>query len=153
MNQTEKNKQAKEPLKAEVYALSHDGRGIANVDQKTTFIQGALPQETVAFKFTQKRSTYNEGETLEVLVPSPERVTPPCQHFGLCGGCSLQHMSDHTQMMLKQQTLLEQLKHFGKVEPDHILAPLHANSLGYRRKARLGAKFVIKKDEMLVGFG
>lgn len=142
----------KENPTAEVYALSHDGRGIANVNNKTTFIKGALPQETVTFKFTQKRSNFNEAEMLDILTPSSLRQTPPCQHFGLCGGCSLQHMADQTQIEFKQKTLLEQLKHFGKVEPKHILAPLHAQSTGYRRKARLGVKYVIKKNKLLIGF-
>lgn len=142
----------KDPATALVHALSHDGRGIATIEKKTTFISGALPGETVTYRINQKRSTYNEAALVDVIHPSPERVTPPCQHFGVCGGCSLQHMSMDTQIQLKQQTLLDQLKHFGQVTPANILPPLSATSLGYRRKARLGAKFVIKKDKMLVGF-
>lgn len=139
-------------LEASVFALSHDGRGIATVDNKTTFISGALPNETVTYKICQKRSTYQEAELIDVIIPSKERVTPPCEHFGLCGGCSLQHMSMQTQIALKQQTLLEQLKHFGQVVPQEILAPLSAAELGYRRKARLGVKYVIKKEKLVVGF-
>lgn len=137
---------------AEIRALSHDGRGIATIDNKTTFIAGALPGETVAYHMTQKRSNYNEAKLLEIITPSIERVTPPCTYFGLCGGCSLQHMSMAMQIELKQQTLLDQLKHFGKVEAATILPPLNAESLDYRRKARLGVKFVIKKGKVFVGF-
>lgn len=151
MNQDVKLDKKKDSL-AEVRALSHDGRGIATVDNKTTFIAGALPNETVSYRITQKRSNYNEAKLLEIISPSSERVTPPCAYFGVCGGCSLQHMSMETQIALKQQTLLDQLKHFGKVEPAFVLPPLNAASLGYRRKARLGVKFVIKKDKVLVGF-
>lgn len=136
----------------EIHGLSHDGRGIGILNNKTTFVSGALPDETVNFQITQKRSTYNEAQILKILSPSKDRVEPPCQHFGVCGGCSLQHMGDNLQLELKQKTLLEQLKHFGNVEPDAILAPLNDKSLGYRRKARLGVKFVIKKDKLLVGF-
>ena len=142
----------KEPATALVHALSHDGRGIATIEKKTTFISGALPGETVTYRINQKRSTYNEAALIDIIEPSPDRVTPPCQHFGVCGGCSLQHMSMDTQIQLKQQTLIDQLKHFGQVTPAAILPPLSAAALGYRRKARLGAKFVIKKDKMLVGF-
>ena len=142
----------KEPSTAFVQTLSHDGRGIATIDKKTTFIAGALPNEKVAYRITQKRSTYNEAALLDIIEPSPERVSPPCQHAGVCGGCSLQHMSIETQLQLKQQTLLDQLKHFGHVTPTEILPALNASSLGYRRKARLGVKFVIKKDKLLVGF-
>lgn len=158
MNKNTKNIKPNKPgnqnvtTTATVHALSHDGRGIATIDSKTTFIAGALPDEIVTFKFTQKRSTYNEAQVIDILTASPQRVTPPCQHFGLCGGCSLQHMSIETQIQLKQQTLLDQLKHFGHVTPETIMPPLDAQSTGYRRKARLGAKFVIKKDKVLVGF-
>lgn len=137
---------------AEIRALSHDGRGIATIDNKTTFLAGALPGETVHYNIHQKKAQFNEGSILEVITPSPERATPPCEHFGVCGGCSLQHMNPRMQLELKQQTLLDQLKHFGQVVPESILPPLSANTEGYRRKARLGVKFVIKKDKLLVGF-
>lgn len=152
MNKNVKLDKEKEAATAVIHSLSHDGRGITTLDQKTTFVRGALPTETITYKITQKRSTYNEAEALSVLTPSPERISPPCQHFGLCGGCSLQHMSADIQMTLKQQTLLDQLKHFGRVTPEALLPPLTAGTVGYRRKARLGVKFVIKKEKMLVGF-
>src|SRR5436190_18812187 len=151
MNENVKLDKKKE-LSAVIQTLSHDGRGIAVVNQKTTFVSGALPHETVQLKLTAERSTYNEAEVTDIITPSNERLTPACKHFGLCGGCSLQHMSDAAQLAMKQQTLLEQLQHFGRVQPDEILAPLQAKSFGYRHKARLGVKFVIKKDKMLVGF-
>lgn len=137
---------------AEIRSLSHDGRGIATIENKTTFLAGALPGETVRYNIHQKRPQFNEGSILEVITPSPERATPPCEHFGVCGGCSLQHMNPAMQLTLKQQTLLDQLKHFGQVVPQQILPPLNVSTEGYRRKARLGVKFVIKKDKMLVGF-
>ncbi|OGT60636.1 MAG: hypothetical protein A3E85_02720 [Gammaproteobacteria bacterium RIFCSPHIGHO2_12_FULL_45_12] len=140
------------PSTAFVHALSHDGRGIATLQNKTTFIAGALPNETVTYQLTRKRGTYNEAEVADIITPSDERLVPPCQHFGLCGGCSLQHMSINAQLQMKQQALLEQLKHFGQVTPNAMMPPLSAASTGYRRKARLGVKFVIKKDKMLVGF-
>jgi 23S rRNA (uracil1939-C5)-methyltransferase len=152
MNKNVKLDKEKEWPTAVVHALSHDGRGITTIDQKTTFVSGALPTETITYKLTQKRSTYNEAQVMAILEPSVERSTPPCQHFGLCGGCSLQHMSIEMQMQQKQQTLLDQLNHFGHVKPEQILTPLHAASVGYRRKARLGVKFVIKKNKLLVGF-
>lgn len=143
-------KPAAEP--AQIHALSHDGRGIATIQNKTTFLAGSLPQESITYRIHQKRPTFMEGEAVEILTPSPERVTPPCPHFGVCGGCSLQHMSLSLQTSMKEKTLLEQLTHFGKVTPAHVLAPLQSAGTGYRRKARLGVKFVIKKDKLLVGF-
>lgn len=135
-----------------IHGLSHDGRGVATIQQKTAFIAGCLPNEIVTYRITQKHSHYIEAKLVNIITPSAERQTPPCPHFGVCGGCSLQHMSEETQQALKQQTLLDQLKHFGKVFPEEILPPLHAFHLGYRRKARLGVKYVIKKNKLLVGF-
>lgn len=152
MNQNVKLDTAKEKESAQVHSLSHDGRGIATIGNKTTFISGSLPNEVVSYRITQKRSNYAEASLLEILEPSPHRITPPCQHFTICGGCSLQHMRMEMQIDLKQQTLLDQLKHFGQVTPQSILPPLTANQIGYRRKARLGVKFVIKKNKLLVGF-
>lgn len=137
---------------AEVYSLSHDGRGIATIEGKTTFISGAITGEKVQCKITTRHSRYNEAEALEILEPSTERVTPGCAHFGICGGCSLQHLSISAQVKLKQDTLLEQLKHFGKITPEVILPPLNTHPWGYRRKARLGVRYVIKKNKVLVGF-
>ncbi len=152
MNKQEKLDNHKNPVTATVHGLSHDGRGVGIINQKTAFISGALAGETVEFQIKQKRSSYIEADATNILISSASRVTPPCKHFGLCGGCSLQHMSMATQIELKQQTLIDQLKHFGKVTAEEIMPVLDAASLGYRRKARLGVKFVIKKDKLMVGF-
>ncbi len=141
-----------EPFIATIESLSHDGRGISHIDGKITFIHGALPSEQVEARFTTKRGAFNEAITLNVLNASPDRVTPPCQHYELCGGCSMQHLDPSIQITHKQQVLLDQLKHFGKVTPKNILPPLTGPTLGYRRKARLGARYVIKKEKLLVGF-
>jgi 23S rRNA (uracil1939-C5)-methyltransferase len=152
MKNNENTVKEKQDFIAQVHALSHDGRGIATINNKTTFISGALPDETIIYKITQKHPNYNEAQVVEILENSKQRLTPACQHFGVCGGCSLQHMSDASQLTLKQDTLLDQLKHFGRVTPESIIPPLHSQSTGYRRKARLGVKYVIKKNKLLVGF-
>lgn len=138
---------------AEITRLNHQGRGIAVINNKNTFISGALRGETVQYHLIKKRSSYNEGELIQVLPPvAQERTTPECEHTEICGGCSLQHMEMQAQIQLKQQTLLDQLRHFGKVCPENIIPPLSANSHGYRRKARLGVRYVIKKEKLLIGF-
>ncbi|MHB1949701.1 MAG: 23S rRNA (uracil(1939)-C(5))-methyltransferase RlmD [Gammaproteobacteria bacterium] len=141
-----------EPITANVKTLSHEGRGIAILDGKTTFISGALANEEVICKLTKKHSNYNEAEVVEVLTPSPQRITPHCQHFGSCGGCSLQHMQIESQVQFKQSIVLEQLQHFGKVVPEMILPPITGNPWGYRRKARLGVHYSKKYEQLKVGF-
>ena len=134
-------------------SLSHDGRGVARVEGKATFIHGALPGERVLFRYTARRRNRDEGEVVEVPQPSPNRVTPKCPHFGLCGGCSLQHLDPTAQIETKQQTLLDAFTRLGGVMPEQILPPLlNETPWGYRRKARLGVKRVPKKGRVLVGF-
>ena len=135
-----------------IESLGHDGRGVTHLDGKAVFIDGALPGEVVSFEYLTTRKKFDEGRVLEVQQASPDRVEPGCQYFGLCGSCSLQHMGATAQILAKQQVLLDNLKHIGNVEPQAVLTPLTGPVWGYRTKARLGAKFVIKKDRLLVGF-
>jgi len=135
-----------------IESLGHDGRGVTHLDGKAVFIDGALPGEVVSFEYLTTRKKFDEGRVLEVQQASPDRVEPGCQHFGLCGGCTLQHMDATAQILAKQQVLLDNLKHIGNVVPEAVLDPLTGPVWGYRTKARLGAKFVIKKDRLLVGF-
>ena len=135
-----------------IESLGHDGRGVTHIDGKAVFIDGALPGEVVSFEYLTTRKKFDEGRVLEVQQASPDRVEPGCQHFGLCGGCTLQHMDATAQIQAKQQVLLDNLKHIGNVVPEAVLDPLTGPVWGYRTKARLGAKFVIKKDRLLVGF-
>lgn len=138
---------------ASIVALSHDGRGIAKVDGKTTFIPFALPNEVVEFEYTYRKSNYDEGRMVNVIEASNDRVEPPCEHFQICGGCALQHLSVEAQLLHKQATLANHFKHFGKVEPMSWLPPLHSPlSEGYRHKARLGVRYVHKKGKVLIGF-
>ncbi|MCK4608567.1 MAG: 23S rRNA (uracil(1939)-C(5))-methyltransferase RlmD, partial [Gammaproteobacteria bacterium] len=146
------NKTNKLNNKCHVNSISHDGRGIAHINGKTTFIEGALPNEEVEFVYTKKRSQYDEAKATAILTAAPERVTPKCPHFGVCGGCSLQHMAPNYQIEIKQQILLEQLQHFGDLQPETVLPPLTGPAWNYRRKARLGVKYVVKKEKVLVGF-
>ncbi len=141
-----------DPVVIEVDTLSHEGRGVATVEGKTIFIDGALAQERVTFRYLRKKKRYSEGQVEEVLRGSPDRIDPLCPHFGYCGGCQLQHMDPIAQLRFKQEMVLEQLKHFGQVQPQNIVSPMTGDTFGYRRKARLGVRFVHKKGKVLVGF-
>lgn len=142
-----------EPVRCDVETLSHDGRGIARQDGKVLFVDGALPGEKVMAKVVSTRSKFDELRTLEVLESAPDRQAPPCEFADLCGGCSLQHMSSDAQIRFKENTLREQFAHFGGIEPEEWIAPLRPGStLGYRRKARMGVRYVRARESVLVGF-
>ena len=136
---------------AEVVALTHEGEGIVRAG-KTVFVAGALPGETVTFERTRKHRQHDEGKLLEVLRPAPDRVAPRCAHFGVCGGCALQHLAPEAQVALKEKELQDNLARVARVEPRAWLPPVRGPVWGYRRRARLGAKYVPKKGKVVVGF-
>ena len=136
---------------AEVVDLTHDGEGVIR-SGKTAFVAGALPGETVSFERIRKHRRHDEARLLEVLRPAPERVTPRCAHFGVCGGCALQHLEPDAQLALKEKELRDNLERVARVECRRWLAPLRGPVWEYRRRARLGAKYVPKKGRVVVGF-
>lgn len=137
---------------ATVTSFTHEGSGVARLDGKAVFIDGALPGETVRFRYLQRRKRFDTAELVEILEPSPDRVTPPCQHFGACGGCDLQHLRPERQLQAKQQILSEQLERLGKVSPESWLAPVTGPVLGYRRRARLGVRAIPSEGGVVIGF-
>lgn len=139
-------------LTAIVESLDQEGRGVAHVNGKTIFIDGALPNEKVTFQSHHIKGTYEVANVVEVLKQSNQRVTPKCRHFGVCGGCKLQHLDFAAQVAAKQRLLENDLKHIGKVKPENMLPPLYGPTWGYRHKARLSVKHVEKKQRVLVGF-
>ena len=137
---------------ATIESLDQEGRGVAHVEGKTVFIDGALPQENVSYQSHHIKASYEIANVVQVLKQSNQRVTPKCPHFGLCGGCKLQHLDFAAQVAAKQRLLENDLKHIGKVKPGNILPPLFGPTWGYRHKARLSVKYVEKKQRVLVGF-
>lgn len=135
-----------------ITGISHEGRGIAHVNGKITFIENALPGEIVLIAYNKKRRSYDEAKSIQILKPSADRIQPGCLHYDSCGGCSLQHLSNQAQLQHKEKTLIDQLKHFTAIKPKSLLPPLTGASWGYRRRARLGVKYVAKKQAVLVGF-
>jgi 23S rRNA (uracil1939-C5)-methyltransferase len=133
-------------------SLTREGWGLTQVQSKPVLIHGALPGERARFRYTRIRKDHDEGTLLHVLRASPLRVRPRCPHADICGGCSLQHMDPAAQIRWKQEILEEVLGRTAKVLPKRWLPPLGAGHWGYRRKARLGVRYVARKGRTLVGF-
>ena len=140
------------PIEALVSELGHDGRGVARVDGKTVFVEGALPGETVSLRLRKRHRSYDEAELVELLTRSPHRVEPRCAHYAECSGCSLQHLAADMQVAGKQQWLADNFARIGKVAPQIWLPPLRSQPWGYRRKGRLSVRHVQKKGRVLAGF-
>jgi 23S rRNA (uracil1939-C5)-methyltransferase len=135
-----------------VVDLTHEAEGVVRGDGKTVFVTGALPGERVSYRRVSFHRSHDEAELVEVLEPSPHRVAPRCAHFGVCGGCALQHLEPAAQLAAKQKELADNLARIGHVTPDAWLQPLLGPVWGYRRRARLSSRYVAKKGRSLVGF-
>ena len=135
-----------------VESLDHEARGIVRREGKAIFVDGALPGETVEYASFRKKPNYELAHLVAVERASVARVEPPCPHFGICGGCAMQHMDGGAQVAVKQRILEDALWHVGRLRPDNILPPIHGSPWGYRHRARLGVRRVEKKGGMLIGF-
>lgn len=135
-----------------IESVDYEGKGIARIDGKTVFIDGALAGEEILIQIVRRKPSFDKAKIVEIIKSSPERVIPECPNFGVCGGCSMQHVSFEEQIRIKQQVLIDNLKHIGNVEAAEVIAPLKGVPWGYRHRGRLSAKYVAKKGGALVGF-
>ncbi|MDR0769775.1 MAG: 23S rRNA (uracil(1939)-C(5))-methyltransferase RlmD [Burkholderiales bacterium] len=137
---------------ATIESLDQEGRGIARLDGKTVFVEGALPGETVVAHILKRKPSWELARAERVLTANPDRVTPRCPNFGVCGGCSLQHATPALQVAAKQRVLEDALQRLGNVRAAQLLPPIHGPAWGYRYRARLSVRHVLKKGGVLVGF-
>ncbi|MHC8604765.1 23S rRNA (uracil(1939)-C(5))-methyltransferase RlmD [Arenicellales bacterium IMCC58067] len=138
-------------VETQIEDLSHDGRGVARIDGKVWFVEGALPGETVSVKRLKGRRSYSTGVVDSIIVESADRVTPKCGYFGTCGGCAVQHLSYPGQLDFKKKVVRDAFIGAHVSLPDDIDV-LSGDPWAYRRRARLGVRYVPKKGGTLVGF-
>ena len=136
----------------EVGSLDQEGRGVAHAEGKVVFIEGALTGETVTATPYRRKPTFDLAKVDAILKPSASRVRPECPHFGVCGGCSMQHLDYRAQVAVKQRVLEDNLTRIAKVPPPRILPAVLGEPWGYRYRARLSVRNVPKKGGVLVGF-
>src|SRR5450759_3352245 len=139
-----------QPVRIE--SMDQEGRGIAHADGKVIFINGALPGELVTYAPYLKKPKYELAQLQQVLRPSFSRTEPRCRHYGICGGCSIQHLNARAQVAVKQRVLEDSLRHIGKIRPDIILPAIYGAPWGYRHRARFSMRYVVKKAGALIGF-
>ena len=137
---------------ARIESLDREGRGVAHVEGKTIFVDGAVTGEEVEYASYRKKPSFELAQVVGTSQESASRVVPRCAFFGTCGGCSMQHVDGSTQIAAKQRVLEDALWHVGRVRPETMLRPLHGLAWGYRHRARLSARWVEKKGGSLVGF-
>jgi len=141
-----------------IKSLDMDARGVGHLENedgspgKVVFVEGALPGERVTFTTFKKKKNWEMARMESLLRESHMRVKPQCRHFELCGGCSMQHLEPGAQVAVKQRVLEDNLVHIGKVKAQTMMRPMYGPTWGYRYRARLSVRHVVKKDTVLVGF-
>ena len=121
------------------------GQGVARHNGKTLFIPGLLPQESADVTITEDKKQYAKAQVKRRLNDSPDRVTPRCPHFGVCGGCQQQHASIELQQRSKRAALSRLMKN----EVAEVIAD---TPWGYRRRARLSLHYQPKTQQLQMGF-
>ncbi|MFW8564599.1 23S rRNA (uracil(1939)-C(5))-methyltransferase RlmD [Orrella sp. 11846] len=139
-------------LIVQIDSLDAKGQGVGREEGKMVFAEDALPGEVVRARSLRNKTNYRMVRTLEVLKSSTLRTRPRCPHYGVCGGCALQHMEASAQVAHKQRMLEEAFESAAGMRPEQMLAPIHGPDWGYRHRARLSVRYVAKKGEVLVGF-
>jgi len=144
--------------KIEIRSFDMDARGVGHLQNedgtqgKVVFVEGALPGELVSFSSYKKKPSWEVATLSEVHRTSSQRVDPKCEFFGTCGGCSMQHLEPDAQVAMKQRVLEDNLWHISKVRAEAMMRPIYGPTWGYRYRARLSVRHVIKKGTVLVGF-
>lgn len=150
------NKKASKPAPiecvVEIHDLSHEAQGVSRSQEKVLFVAGALPTEKIKVRIDQQKRHFNQGQIIEIIQPSDERVVAKCQHYKTCGACQLQHLDSTKQLAYKQNTLDQQLKRQLKLEHVPWNKGIESTPYGYRRRARLGVRYRNKTDEIILGF-
>ena len=135
-----------------ILSLDQEGRGLARREGKAIFVEGALPGEEVTYTTLKRKPNYEIARAESIALPNSARVDPRCAHFGVCGGCSMQHFDADAQVAAKQRTLEDTLWHVGRVRAARMLPAIYGPAWGYRHRARLSVRHVAKKGGVLVGF-
>jgi 23S rRNA (uracil1939-C5)-methyltransferase len=141
-----------EPIELVIDSLDLEANGVGRHEGKVVFVRGALPGERVRARIVRRKPRFDVAECEAVLKESAARVVPRCPHFGVCGGCSMQHIDARVQLAIKQRVLEDQLQHLGRVRPETVLRAIAGPAWGYRQRARLSVRYVPKKGGVLVGF-
>src|SRR5690606_27150544 len=139
-------------LLLDIESLEREGHGVSHHDGKVVFVDGALPGEQILARIVRRKPSFDKARIERIVRASPQRTRPPCPHFGVCGGCAMQHLEPAAQMAVKQRALEDALAHIGKLVPQQILPAMQGPDTGYRFRARLSVRLVPKKGGVLVGF-
>jgi 23S rRNA (uracil1939-C5)-methyltransferase len=116
--------------------LIYGGEGLAHHEGSTVFVPFVLPGEQVEAAPVEQKKKFVRARLSKALSPSPERVAPPCPHFGICGGCDYQHIPYEAQLKYKADILRETLRRLGRIDWPGEIATHASPSWSYRNRAQ-----------------
>jgi len=123
-------------MDVKIEKLVYGGDGLGHADGATVFVPFVLPEEVVRVREVERRKKFVRGQVEEVVNASAERTSPPCRHFGVCGGCHYQHMPYEAQLRYKAEILRENLRRIGRVQWEGRIESVGSAPLGYRNRAQ-----------------
>ncbi|MCX6021848.1 MAG: TRAM domain-containing protein, partial [Chloroflexi bacterium] len=127
----------REHVRVQLEQMAHQGEAIGRRDGQIVFAAFGIPGEDVTVEITERHPQYLRGRVIEVHTPSPDRVTPPCQYYGQCGGCSFQHVAYQRQLDIKTEIVREQLERIGRFDQPPLRPIIGMdNPWGYRNHGR-----------------
>jgi len=125
-------------MRLKIEKLVYGGSGVGYVDNLPFFVPATVPGDEVDCEVTKRHKGYCEAKLVHIVKASPNRVTPKCEHFGLCGGCQWQHIDYAAQILWKQLILEEQLKRIGKIEDPKVFPTIPSPKIwNYRGRVKL----------------
>ena len=122
-----------ERVTVEVTDLAFDGKAVGSIDGKVIFLKGGLPGETVVAEITRTKARYCQGIVREILIASPERQSPRCTHFGVCGGCTWQDLAYAEQLRFKKKQVVDCLERLGQFESPTVRDVVPCDTLFFYR--------------------
>lgn len=138
-------------VELDIESIGFEGVSVARHEGVVIFVEGALPGERVRACLRSKKKRFWEAETLELLTVSPERIKPPCVHFGICGGCKWQHLAYAEQLRWKRQHVVDAFERIGHITVGHIDETVGCErNYGYRNKMEFsfGASAWLTREEI-----
>lgn len=139
-------------LDLDVEKLVAGGRGLARWEGMAVFIPGAVPGDRLSVRITNRKSHHATAEIVSILQASPYRITPPCQRFGVCGGCHLQQLTMEQQHLFKEEVVTDCLARIGHFSTETFVAPMTETSPAWQYRRKAGFKVRMVRGQPLLGF-
>jgi 23S rRNA (uracil1939-C5)-methyltransferase len=130
--------------KVKIIDIGSEGNALARVDNMVVFVPMLVPGDVVDLRVIRKRKKFIEGSVVKFHEYSPDRISPRCSHFGVCGGCKWQHLPYKQQLIYKEKQVRDNLTRIGKVDAP-LISPIIGSSAEFLYRNKLEFTFSDKR--------